>query len=147
MKNDKKRLISVFIAFLLLTGVVSASEVVVIVNSSNSEQLSLDTIKNIYSDRVITWSNGNRIEMYNLPAGLEAAEIFSRKVLGLSAQAAVKKETNRKITNNLKNPSKTKSERLVVSFVSRKRNAIGYVPKYLVEDNKNIRIVATLEGD
>lgn len=131
--------------FLLISGYVHASDVAVIVNSSNPEALSLEQIKNIYSDRVTTWRSGKKIELYNLPESQDAREIFAQKVLGVSSQAAVAAEARRRTNNTLKNPSRTKRERLVVSIVSRKKNAIGYVPEYLVKDRKNVRIIAVLK--
>ena len=63
----------------------------------------------------------------------------------MSGQASATAESQRRVTNNLKNPSKTKRERLVASIVARKRNAIGYVPAYLVEGKKNVRVVKILK--
>jgi ABC-type phosphate transport system substrate-binding protein len=131
--------------FLLTAGTVQAADVAVIVNRSNPEALSIEQIKNIYSDRVTTWRSGQRIEVYNLPENQEARDIFARKVLGMSGQAAAAAEAQRKTNNTLKNPSKTKRERLVASIVARKRNAIGYVPEYLAKEKKGVRIVKVLK--
>jgi len=149
MKYMKTCLKGLLVGLLLMTGTVSAvqaADVAVIVNRSNPEALTIEQIKNIYSDRQITWRSGKRIEIYNLPDNQEAREIFARNVLGLSGQASASAENQRKINNTLKNPSKTKRERLVASIVSRKRNAIGYVPAYLVEGKKGIRVVKILKA-
>jgi hypothetical protein len=63
----------------------------------------------------------------------------------MSGKAAASAESRRKMNNTLKNPSKTKRERLVVSIVSKKRNAIGYVPLYMVEGQERVRIVKVLK--
>lgn len=131
--------------FLLTAGTVQAADVAVIVNRSNPEALSIEQIKNIYSDRVTTWRSGQRIEVYNLPDNQEARDIFAKNVLGMSGQAAAAAEAQRKTNNTLKNPSKTKRERLVASIVARKRNAIGYVPEYLAKEKKGVRIVKVLK--
>ena len=131
--------------FLWLVGVAQAADVAVIVQSSNPEVLTLEQIKNIYSDRRTTWRSGEKIEVYNLPESQEARDIFARQVLGMSGKAAASAELRRKVNNTLKNPSKTKRERLVVSIVSRKRNAIGYVPLYMVEGKDQIRVVKVLK--
>jgi ABC-type phosphate transport system substrate-binding protein len=115
------------------------------VNRSNPEALTIEQIKNIYSDRVTAWRSGQKIDVYNLPDNQEAREIFARNVLGMSGQASAAAESQRKTNNTLKNPSKTKRERLVASIVARKRNAIGYVPAYLVEGKKGIRVVKILK--
>ena len=112
---------------------------------ADPEALSVEQIKNIYSDRVTTWRSGQRIEIYILPENQEARDIFAKNVLGMSGQAAAAAEAQRKTNNTLKNPSKTKRERLVVSIVARNRNAIGYVPEYLAKDKKGVRIVKVLK--
>ena len=134
--------------FLLTTVfVVQAADVAVIINRSNPEQLSIEQIKNIYSDRVATWRSGQRIEVYNLPDNQDAANVFARKVLGMSGQAAAAAELQRRTNNTLKNPSKTKRERLVLSIVGRKKNAIGYVPEYLIKDKSRIRVVKIIKEE
>lgn len=143
--NIKDYLRGLFIVFLLCSSYVYASDVAVIVNNSNPEALSIEQIKNIYSDRVTTWRSGKKIELYNLPESQEAREIFSQKVLGVTSRGAVAAEAQRRTNNTLKNPSRTKRERLVVSIISRKKNAIGYVPEYLVKDKNNVRIVAVIK--
>lgn len=147
MNNVRKCLAGLFTVFLLSSGYASATDVAVIVHSSNSEKLSIEKIKNIYSDRITSWRSGKKIELYNLPESQEAREVFANKILGVSSQAAVAAESRLRTNNTLKNPSRTKRERLVVSIVSRKQNAIGYVPEYLVKDKKNIRVVTVLKNE
>lgn len=145
MKYFIKSLIVVVVGSLVLANASYAADVAVIVNSSNPEALSIEQIKNIYSDRVTTWRSGKRIVVYNLPNSSESAEVFAQNVLGISAQSAKKAIANRKITNSLNNPPKTKRERLIVALVSRKINAIGYVPVYLVKDEERVRVVAVIK--
>ena len=150
MKNMKIGLKGLVVGFLMtagiMQGIAQAADVAVIVNRSNPEMLSLDQIKDIYSDRMTTWrASGQKIEIYNLPDNQDAREIFARQVLGMSGQASATAESQRKTNNTLKNPSKTKRERLVASFVARKRYAIGYVPIYLVEKEERVRIIKVLK--
>lgn len=149
MKNMNTCLKGLVAGFLLtagfMQGVAQAADVAVIVNRSNPEALSIEQIKNIYSDRVTAWRSGQKIEVYNLPDNQESREIFARNVLGMSGQASATAEAQRKVNNTLKNPPKTKRERLVVAIVARKRNAIGYVPVYLVEGKKDVRVVKILK--
>jgi ABC-type phosphate transport system substrate-binding protein len=146
MKYLNKSLIGLVTGFLLTASfVVQAADVAVIVNRSNPVQLSTEQIKHIYSDRMTTWKSGQRIEVYNLPDNQDAADVFARNVLGMSGQAAAAAELRRRTNNTLKNPSRTKRERLVTSIVGRKLNAIGYVPEYLVKKNTHVRIVKILK--
>lgn len=134
-----------FVSLVAINSVSAGESVVVIVNAENSQQLTEQQIKNIYADIVTQWDNGNKITVYNLYADDEARETFSQKVFGESADKQVLAESNRKITNTIKNPSKTKSARLVMKMVSRNPNAIGYVPKSMVKDTTNVRIVLQID--
>ena len=146
MKYLNKSLIGLVTGFLLTASfVVQAADVAVIVNRSNPVSLSLEQIKHIYSDRMTTWKSGQRIEVYNLPDNQDAADVFARIVLGMSGQAAAAAELQRRTNNTLKNPSRTKRERLVASIVARKLNAIGYVPEYMVKKNTHIRVIKILK--
>lgn len=137
-----------FIAPLLLVltfPAMAAEQVVIIVNSSNTQKLSKQDIKNIYSDKIIKWGNGKQIQVYNLPAESEPREKFSRAILGMSGREAASQDANRKITNTLQNPASTKRERLVVSIVSKRPRAIGYAAISSIKGKAGIRIVHTLD--
>ncbi len=135
------------VAFLFLSAMNPAlsEPVVVIVNSANTQSLSTSDVKNIYRDRTITWDNGNKIMVYNLPSKEAAAEVFATKVLGVSSRSAAASEANRIVTNTSRNAQLTKREVLVASIVSRKPDAIGYVHKKTVSGKEGIRILLTLE--
>ncbi len=135
------------VACLLLTAMspALAEPIVVIVNSANTQNLSVSDVKNIYRDRTTTWSNGNKIKVYNLPSEFLGTGVFSNQVLGVSAHSAAAAEANRIVTNTSRNPQLTKREVLIASIVSRKPNAIGYVHQNIVSRKNGIRIVLTLE--
>ncbi len=139
-----------YIALFLLASLLGmhaalADPIAVIVNSANPHQLSLDDVKSIYADRAIAWAGGGRIAVYNLPADEAAAEIFARKVLGMSASEAAAAESNRVVSNVARNPQQMKRDILVVAIVARTPNAIGYVPKSKAEGKPGIRILFTLD--
>lgn len=124
---------------------VTAEGVAIIVNASNAQQLSEQDVKNIYADIVTQWDNGNKIAVFNLHVDDESREAFSQKIFGESAQKQVLAESNRKITNTIKNPSKTKSARLVAKLVAKNPNAIGYIPLNLAREMSNVRIVLQID--
>lgn len=145
-----KKILSLFLlwsalALITFEGALAGESVAVIVNAANNQQLSEQQIKNIYADIVTQWENGNKITVYNLYADDEAREAFSQKIFGESAQKQVLAESNRKITNTIKNPSKTKSARLVAKLVSKNPNAIGYIPVSMVKDASSVRIVLQID--
>ena len=120
---------------------VAGEPVAVIVNKANQQSLTQQDIKNIYSDIVFQWQNGERITVYNLPVDAEERETFSRKMFGESAQRMAAEESNRKITNTIKNPSKTKRARLVAQLVAKNPQAIGYIPLSMLDKSADVRIV------
>ena len=143
-----KNAISALIAFTVLAmsaTLAFAEPVAVIVNSANTQALNKDDVKNIYSDQVITWADGAKIAVYNLPIAASARETFSEKILGMSAELAAAAESNRLITNTQRNPQKLKRERLVLSIVSKNPHAIGYVPKSAAANTEGIRVLFVLE--
>lgn len=146
MRNKFYVLLLIAALSLLSANTVAAEEsVVVIVNQQNQQALSQQDIKNIYSDIVVEWDNGKRIKVLNLPVDSEAREAFSQEVMGQSASRSAADESNRKITNTIRNPSSTKSERLVGMLVSRNPHAIGYVRKDMLNKLDNVRVVLEID--
>ena len=141
-----KKIICLLFSTLLFTGTAYAEEkVAVIVNSANTQSLSMLDIKNIYSDIVTTWKNGKTISVYNLPLKSPAREKFSEGVLKMSASSAEMELNNLKITNRMKNTQKEKREKLVVSIVAKNPVAIGYVSSSLVDNKTGIRVLFELD--
>lgn len=122
-----------------------AEPIVVIVNSANQQELSKQDIKNIYSDIVTHWKNSQRIHLYNLPAQDQARDTFSQAIFGESTREILQEEHNRKITNSIKNPSRTKRASLISTVVRRDKDAIGYLPKSMLKNDNKIRVVLELE--
>jgi ABC-type phosphate transport system substrate-binding protein len=142
----KKLIIALpLLAALFATHAALAGSVVVIVNSGNSQNASMADIKNIYMDKTVTWGNGGKIAVYNLPAEDTAAEIFAGKVLGMSARDAAAAESNRIISNASRNPQQTKRDALVASIVAKTPNAIGYISKEQAEGKSGLRVLFTFE--
>jgi len=115
--------------------------VAIIVNSENSQPLTLQEISNIYNDRITTWNNHEKIDIFNLPTASPARETFSRALLGMSAMRAAANEANRHITNTSRNTQHVKRERLVILSVATNRNAIGYVKASSITQHKNIKVL------
>jgi ABC-type phosphate transport system substrate-binding protein len=142
----KKLIIALlFLASLFGMRAALADPVAVIVNSANTQNLSLDDVKSIYADKTIVWADGGKIAVYNLPAEEATAEIFARKVLGMSAGNAAAAESNRVVSNVARNPQQIKRDALVSSIVAKTPHAIGYVPKAQAEGKSGIRVLFTLE--
>ena len=122
-----------------------AESVAVIVNSANTQNISPADVKNIYTDKTITWQSNEKIAVYNLPTEDNATDTFARRVIGISAREAATAEANRSISNTTRNPQSTKRDALVSSIVAKTPNAIGYVPKDQAVGKSGIRILFTLD--
>lgn len=131
--------------FALWAGTAMAEPVAVIVNSANTQVVSQSDVKSIYSDKTIAWANGATISVHILPSSEPAAEVFAKKVLGMSAQDAASAEANRGVTNTSRNPQKSKRAALVSSIVAKSPEAIGYVPASEVEGKTGLRVLFTVE--
>ena len=77
-----KKIIYLFLGALLFSSNVYAGDkVAVIVNSANTQALSISDVKNIYSDIVTTWESGESIAVYNLPLkSVDRGIIFQRSI-------------------------------------------------------------------
>lgn len=120
------------------------SGIVVIVNKSNSKTLSKTEISNIYRDRITRWPTGERILVLNLPLDTAVRQRFSSTVLNMSPLDAATEYSNGMITNRLQNDYRTRNARVVVSYVERHENAIGYVPAESLSDTDNVRVAYTI---
>jgi ABC-type phosphate transport system substrate-binding protein len=140
----KKLMIGLLLAS-LFAHTVYAGSVAVIVNSANSQAASIADVKKIYTDKTITWANGGKIAVYNLPTDDAAAEIFASQTLGMSARDAAAAESNRVISNTARNPQQTKRDALVASIVAKTPHAIGYISKEQAQGKSGIRVLFTLE--
>ena len=145
MKTLKRLIILSLLSFLPMHYALGGESIVVIVNAENTQTLTEQQIKNIYSDIVTHWENGNKIDVFNLAVEEDARETFSQKIFGESSRQLAAAEANRKITNTIKNPTKTKGARLVAKLVSKNPNAIGYVPLSMAKDLANVRIVVQFD--
>lgn len=118
-----------------------AGGVVVIVNKANSKSFARADISNIYHDRVTRWPSGERILVLDLPLESGDRRRFSVEVLDRLPLDAATESSSRAITNHVQNEYRTKNADVVVSYVERNENAIGYVPAAAIAGNHNVRVV------
>ena len=133
------------VSLVLTQNAFGGESIAVIVNASNTQEITEQHVKNIYADIVTQWDNDEKITVYNLHVDDESRETFSQKIFGESSQKLAQAESNRRITNTIRNPSKTKSARLVVKLVAKNKNAIGYVPLSMASKMSNVRIVLQID--
>ena len=120
------------------------SGLVVIVNKANSKSFSRSDISNIYRDRITRWPSGERILVLNLPLDSTERQRFSTVILDMSPLDAATEGSNRTITNRVQNEYRTKNAQVVVSYIERHENAIGYVQAAALTENDNVRVVYSI---
>ena len=139
--NNTNKILAVLLLLLSCITAHADPQVAIIVNNQNTQAISLQDISNIYNDRITTWANDQKIDVYNLPTASPAREVFSRALLGMSAMAAAASEANRQITNTSRNSQHVKREHLVILSVATNKNAIGYVKASSITQRKDIKVL------
>lgn len=117
---------------------------VIIVNKANAEKLSKTDIRNIYRDRITRWPSGDRILVLDLPLESVERRAFSSAILNMSARDAATETSNAIITNRMQNEHRVKNPRVIVSYVERYKNAIGYVPAEVLSADDDVRVAYSI---
>ena len=134
-------LAAVFVLLMTPDWARAAESVVVIVNAGNNDRVTAETILAIYSDTRRNWSNGSKVAIYELPVKASAREAFSKAVLNKTAEEAQADWFRRKMDHSIKTMPSVKQDKLVVRFVSKYPDAIGYVPVSLIAGQSDVRVV------
>jgi len=134
-----------FLLAFWLSAPICAQQMVVVVNVDNTEIITPTIIKQIYSDKRNFWATGQQILLFELPVKDKGREIFAKALLNKSAMASQSDWSNRYVKNTIKNKVKIKPHKLVAKFVSIHKSAIGYIPLFIAEKQKNLKIVMMIE--
>jgi len=114
----------------------------VIVNSQNTQKIDKKLIKNIASDIISTWENGQPIKLYFPKPKTSVRRNFTLDVLGINAKQDAMNWENKKITNTLNNKTpKLLRDKMIIRMVARHPNALGYVSPKSIKNNPKIKIV------
>lgn len=120
------------------------SGLVIIVNKANRRNLSKSDIRNIYRDRITRWPSGDQILVLDLPLESAERQIFSSAILNMSALDAATETSNAIITNRMQNEHRVKNPRVIVSYVERHQNAIGYIPAEALDEDDDVRVAYSI---
>ena len=127
---------------LCLSSTLAFAEVVVIVNPSNSSQISDDDIKRIFLGKNKKFSNGNSVQAVNLQSGSAIRTDFEKQALGKSG-SQVKAYWSKLIFSGKAKPLKElPSDSDVLSLVSSTPNAIAYIDASKVD--ASVKVVKKL---
>lgn len=144
----KKAVCFILAALFIFASTGKAGEVIaVIVNRANPiNSISESELKKIYTNNILSWSDGTAIIIYELSVQDPLRNIFSQRILEKEAEKAAEEWAHLKLTNQAKNPPVAmKSEALIIRKISREKGAIGYVSLASVRGSQQIKIVTTFE--
>ncbi|MDD9947295.1 MAG: hypothetical protein OXU20_40020 [Myxococcales bacterium] len=123
----------------------AGSDIAVIVHpSSPVKSMSRTDLRPIFQTNKTDWDHGGKVFPINLPEGDTSRKGFDAAVLGLDPDRVARYWIDRKIRGGARPPKKVSSVALVLAVVSKKPEAIGYVPGDNV--NKNVKVVARIRG-
>lgn len=116
----------------------------VIVNANNNQKIDKKLIKNIASDIIATWENGEPTKLYLPRVKSATRRSFTLDILGISAKQDAMNWENKKITNTLNNKMpKYLRDKVILKMVAKHKNALGVVSPELIKDNPNIKVIYT----
>ena len=116
-----------------------------VVNEKNLQEVDPETVKQIYSDKVSFWKNGEEILVFELPVKSNAREKFAQNVLNKSAISSQRDWSNRFVNNTIKNDVKVKPQRLVARFVVLKKSSVEYVPESEIANLSGLKTMMTID--
>jgi len=130
------------ILFFISFNSIANDKFVIIINSQNTQKIDKKLIKNIASDIISTWSNGQPITLYFPKSQTEVRRNFTLDILGISANQDAINWENKKITNTLNNKApKLLRDKMIIRMVAKHPNSLGYVSPDAIKNNPNIKIV------
>jgi hypothetical protein len=145
-----RRIIALVVAA-LLPGTPSAEEpgasgrlAVVVGRASVVEDVTLDTLRELYLRRRRVWPDGSAAIPVNLPPNSEARQAFSRRVLGRPPEDLAG-YWNRRYFEGIRPPLVLRTPEAVAAYLAVEPTAIGYVRLEDV-DRGTCRVILVLPG-
>jgi hypothetical protein len=119
------------------------AEIAVVVGvHSTVQDVTLDTLRELYLCRRRVWPDGSRVIAVNLPPDNDVRTTFSKRVLGRAPRDLVS-YWNRRYYEGIRPPIVLRSAEAVCAYVAVEPNAIGYLPVPAI-DRAACRAVLTL---
>lgn len=123
-----------------------AQEIAVITHPKNTEQMSMEALKNYFSGRKTHFENGKAVMIIDYVNGAPARGAFLQKVVEMDRQSWEQHWLELKSKSGRSKPKQTKSTKFIIRLVSRKSGAIGYVQTKDLDEKarKIVRIITTI---
>lgn len=124
-----------------------AQEIAVITHKNNTENMSMETLKNYFTGLKTHYENGKAVMIIDREPGAPVRAVFLRKVVEMDAQAWDQHWLEMKSKSGRSKPKQTRSTKFIIRLVSRRDGAIGYVQKKDLDEKsrKIVRVIVTLQ--
>lgn len=124
----KRNIVVVLILMFIVSGIASAQNYKVIVNSSNSvNSLSKKEVSDLFLKKTAKFSNGTLAAPVDLVANSRAREAFSSSIHGKAVSAIRNYWQQAAFSGAATAPPEKSNDHDVIEFVKRNPGAIGYV--------------------
>ncbi|MFZ6034049.1 MAG: substrate-binding domain-containing protein [Melioribacter sp.] len=135
-----KKFIYLLMVLFAVNGALMAQVAVVANKSVKVDKLELSEVDNIFSQKVLKWTDGQKIVLIDQSADSEAKTKFYN-VLGKEQSALKKIWLRKQLTGEASAPQNAGSDSEVISKVSSTPGAIGYVSESSVNDNVKVVLI------
>ena len=137
-----KTIYFVILAGLLLTPSLSA-KVYLITNAANKQKtIDKTQIKQIFLGQKTRWKNGNKIQLVD-NLNKKAARKFYQETTGRGTGRIKKEWIGRMLRGEMIPPESFRDEEELIDFISRNKNAIGFVTS--PQSNKGIKVLHSFD--
>ncbi|MFD2166560.1 phosphate ABC transporter substrate-binding protein [Thalassotalea euphylliae] len=131
----------IIVLLFLVTHAVSAAEISVIVNSTNSDAIDAKLIKRIYLGKTKSFANGTKANVLSLSDSISATEEFRQKALSKSTSQFKSYWSKLAFTGKGTPPKEIASEAAMIDAVKNDASAIGFVTSANVTGD--VKVIAT----
>lgn len=101
---------------------------IILHRSNSTSSMTKDEVSRLFLKKVSKWSDGQKVQPVDLPAGSSARSSFSKDVLRKSVNAVKVYWQQEVFSGRAIPPPEKASVREVVAFVQANPGAVGYVP-------------------
>ncbi|NRB37182.1 MAG: hypothetical protein HRU20_01795 [Pseudomonadales bacterium] len=112
---------------LLFYSISLSAEVVVVVNPDNHNQLTQTQIRHIFLGKALTFPNGDKVQMYDLPQGDKNRDDFRNKLLRKSETRLSSYWARMLFSSRAKPPRQLDDAAAIKRIISQNPNAIAYI--------------------
>ncbi|MDO6427596.1 phosphate ABC transporter substrate-binding protein [Thalassotalea sp. 1_MG-2023] len=133
-----KLLKTCMVVYLSTLSFTSFGDVAVIVNPSNTSEISENDISRIFLGKNKSYANGNSVEPVNTKYGNGVRKEFEDKLIGKNKSQMKAYWSKLIFTGKGKPPKELSSDDEIIAFVATNPNAIGYISSEKVNDSVKV---------